>query len=55
MLHSIENKQYIMESAKKKKINANKINGSIVIIINNDLSSYNRDLFYKKKMFVKPN
>lgn len=58
ILHSIENKQNLMESAKKKKLNANMVNGNWdnrSIFINNELSSYNRELFYKTRMFAKEN
>jgi hypothetical protein len=57
ILHFLENKQNIMESAKKKKrkLNANMVNGKWEngsIFINNKLSSYNRELFYKTRMFA---
>jgi len=58
ILHSMENKQNVMESAKKRKLNTKMVNGNWEnrsIFINNELSSYNRELFYKTRMFAKAN
>lgn len=58
ILSSMENKQNLMEAAKKKKLNAIMVNEkweNRSIFINNELSSYNRELFYKTRMFAKAN
>lgn len=57
-LNSPETKQQLMEFAKKRKLitkhlNENWENGNIYI--NNELTSFNRDLFYKTRMFAKSN
>lgn len=57
-LNSFENKQQLLEIAKKKKLstkhmNENWENGNI--FINNELSAFNRDLFHKTRMFAKSN
>jgi len=58
VLDSVDNKNKIMENMKIKKLNANNFNinrGNGKIFINHELSSYNRDLFYKVRIFAKNN
>jgi len=57
-LNSPETKKQLMEFAKKRKLitkhlNENWENGNIYI--NNELTAFNRDLFYKTRMFAKSN
>jgi len=47
-----------MGNMKKRKLNAKNVNekwGDGKIFISNELSSYNRELFYKVRMFAKKN
>jgi len=58
VLDSVDNKNKIMENMKIKKLNANNFNinwGNGKIFINHELSPYNRDLFYKVRIFAKNN
>lgn len=57
-INSSEDKQQLMDFAKKRKLstkhlNENWENGNI--FINNELTAFNRDLFYKTRMFAKSN
>lgn len=57
-LNSIENKQQLMDIAKKRKLNTKNLDENWDfgnIFINNELSSFNRDLFFKARMFAKTN
>jgi hypothetical protein len=58
VLDSIDNKKKIMENMNIKKLNANYFNinwGNGKIFINNELSPFNKDLFYKVRIFAKNN
>lgn len=58
VLDTIDNKNKIMENMKIKKLNANNFNinwGNGKIFINNELSPFNRDLFYEVRIFAKSN
>lgn len=57
-IDSFENKKSLMENMKKRKLNTNNVNeawGEGNIFINNELSPFNRELFYKVRMFAKKN
>jgi len=57
-LNSSENKQQLMEFAKKRKLNTKHLNENWEngnIFINNELTAFNRDLFFKTRMFAKSN
>lgn len=55
MLNSLENKQQLMEIAKKRKLSTKHLNEKLEnnnIFINNELSTFNRDLFYRTGMLT---
>jgi hypothetical protein len=54
-LNSIKNKQQLMDIAKKRKLNTKNLDENWDIFINNELSSFNRDLFFKARIFAKTN
>lgn len=57
-INSVENKKKFMEMMKKSRLNAKNLNenwGEGKIFINNELSSFNRNLFYKARIFAKDN
>jgi len=56
-LNSIENK-HLMDISKKRKLNTKNLDENLDfgnIFINNELSSFDRDLFFKARMFAKNN